>query len=51
MVGMGSVSLAFGWVFFAAASLAFTGSGSFAGIGEFCTFGIGHSFLSNLNEK
>jgi hypothetical protein len=27
--------LAFGWVFFTAASLAFTGSGSFAGMGEF----------------
>lgn len=28
--------LAFGWLFLAAASLAFTGSGSLAGIGEFC---------------
>lgn len=27
--------LAFGWLFFTAASLAFTGSGSFAGMGEF----------------
>lgn len=27
--------LAFGWLFFAAASLAFTGSGSLAGMGEF----------------
>lgn len=31
----GTSYLAFGWVFFAAASLAFTGSGSFAGMGEF----------------
>lgn len=39
---------AFGWVFFAAASLAFTGSGSFAGIGEF--YRIKRKFLKRTSQ-